>query len=166
MAHKLMLYNTLKILHVISSSILFGTGMGTALYMWLAQLRCGITARAHAFRRVVIADWLFTTPSAVFQALSGLTMVYVRGYLLQQSSYQLHNWWVLGSIMGYSTAGLCWLPVLYLQNAMANMLKDASKSNTPLKPSYNIYFRLWFALGIPAFLSLIWVYYLMTTRPS
>ena len=165
MLHNLELYNLLKILHVISSTILFGTGMGTAAYMLLAHLRPDLVMRAQAFRQVVIADWLFTTPSAVFQATSGLLMVYIRGYYLQQPAYQLHAWWVQGSIMGYATAGICWLPVLYLQASMARMLQQAATQQSTLPKRYFIFFRLWFALGVPAFLSLIWVYYLMTTRP-
>ena len=64
-------YQTLKWLHVLSSTLLFGTGLGSAWYMLLASLSREPRATALTVRHVVWADALFTTTTIVFQPLSG-----------------------------------------------------------------------------------------------
>jgi len=152
------LYFWLKIIHVISASILFGTGMGTAFYMLLANRTKNIKLISIATSHVVKADWLFTSTSGVVQALTGFTMIYLHGYSL----YQL---WIFGSILGYLIAGLCWVPVVYLQIKLHEMAKYAYENSQGLPQKYYQYYRYWFILGWPAFISLIIVYYLMTAKP-
>jgi uncharacterized membrane protein len=165
MSHVLLIYNIVKIIHVISASVLFGTGMGTAAYMLIAHYQPNLALRAKAYSQVVYADWLYTTPSAVIQAFSGLLMIYLKGYFLHLSDYQLHAWWVQGSILAYVIAGLCWLPVLYLQTKMKIMTYVASTQASSLPEKYFIYFKLWIFLGIIAFSCLCYVFYLMANRP-
>ena len=68
-------YLWLKWLHVVSATVLFGTGLGTALHMWLAHLRRDPRAIAVVARNVVLVDWLFTATSGVVQPLSGFGLV-------------------------------------------------------------------------------------------
>ena len=52
-------YNWLKIVHVISSIVLFGTGLGTAFYMLLVNFQKDIDLIAKATAQVVFIDfWL------------------------------------------------------------------------------------------------------------
>ena len=53
-------YLMLKWLHVISSTVLFGFGAGTAWYMWNAHLTGDPHTIAGVGRMVVRADWIFT----------------------------------------------------------------------------------------------------------
>ena len=62
-------YFVVKWLHVLSSTLLFGTGLGTAFFMWMAHRRGDVGTIAVTARHVVLADWLFTTPSVIFQPL-------------------------------------------------------------------------------------------------
>jgi uncharacterized membrane protein len=63
-------YVTLKWLHVLSSTFLFGTGIGSAFYMLFANLSRDIRAIAVVSRYVVIADWLFTSTTIIVQPLT------------------------------------------------------------------------------------------------
>ncbi len=69
-------YEIVKTLHVVSATILFGTGLGTAFFMWRADRSGDVAAVAFAARHTVLADWLFTAPAVVFQPLSGLWLAW------------------------------------------------------------------------------------------
>src|SRR5687768_10586467 len=72
-------YLIVKFLHVLSSTLLFGTGLGSAFYMFFTNLSGDVRAIAIVSRRVVWADWLFTTPTAIIQPLTGLYLVHLAG---------------------------------------------------------------------------------------
>lgn len=154
-----MLYLWLKFIHVISSTILFGTGIGTACNMLFAHRSKNIYLIAMTTKYVVIADWLFTVTSGVIQPLTGFWMVYL-------IHYPLDSPWIMWSIVGYIIAACCWFPVVYLQIKMRDFAAYAYETNTPLPAAYFRYFKYWFCLGWPAFISLILVFYLMTNKPN
>jgi hypothetical protein len=52
-----------KRLHILSSTLLFGTGIGTAFSMFYANRSGDVRAIAIVARNVVRADWLFTLPA-------------------------------------------------------------------------------------------------------
>lgn len=108
------LYLLLKTLHILSSTILFGTGLGSAYYALRAWRSGQLPVIAVTFRHLVAADWLFIATTAVFQPLSGLAMVHVAGWSLAQG-------WLLWSLGLYVFAGLCWLPVVWLQIRVRDM---------------------------------------------
>lgn len=148
-----------KWLHVLSSTVLFGTGLGTAFFMWSAH-RTGNPATIAAVARLVVkADWLFTATSGVVQPVTGLMLIHGFGYGLTER-------WILWSAALYVLALACWLPVVKLQITMRDVAAEAARADTPLPPRYHRAARLWFALGWPAFMALLIVFYLMITRPA
>ncbi|HEV7929246.1 MAG TPA: DUF2269 family protein, partial [Nitrosospira sp.] len=58
-------YITAKWLHILSSTLLFGTGIGTAYYMICATLTRNPPIVAAVGKNVVTADWLFTATTIV-----------------------------------------------------------------------------------------------------
>jgi uncharacterized membrane protein len=52
-----------------------------------------------------------------------------------------------------------------MQVRMSRMAQAAVRGNTELPPLYWRYFRWWTALGVPAFLALVVVFYLMVAKP-
>lgn len=154
-----MLYAWIKIIHIISASVLFGTGLGTAFYMFYANLQNHAKLIAKATTEVVIADWSFTLTSGIVQAITGLILVYLKGY-------SLLSFWVLVSIVGYAIAGACWVPVVWLQMRCRDLAIFASTNDISLPDEYKKYYRIWWLLGIPAFISLVGVFYLMTNKPE
>ena len=151
-------YALVKTLHILSATLLFGTGLGSAFYMWRADRSRDPAAIAFAARNVVIADWLFTLPAIVIQPLSGFWLAWYLGMGLTEP-------WLLWSFGLYLLAGACWLPVVWLQIQMRDMAATALALGAGLPGRYHRFMTIWFVLGWPAFLAVIAIFYLMVARP-
>jgi len=154
-----MSYLVWKWLHVLSSTVLFGTGLGTAFYMFMVNRSGNVQAIAVMTRWVVSGDWLFTGTTVIFQPLSGLVMVHMAGYPLTTP-------WILWTFVLYFIAGACWLPVVWIQIRMRDLAQVAARENTPLPPAYWFWEKVWTALGFPAFFGLLVVFWLMIAKPG
>jgi uncharacterized membrane protein len=154
-----MTYLTLKYLHLLSMVLLFGTGLGSAFYKWMADRSRNVTHIAIVNKHVVFADWLFTTPTIVIQPITGIWMLYLINIPLTTS-------WVLISLLLYVIAGLCWLPVVWLQIRMQKLAQLAVEQKTELDNQYWRYARIWFYLGIPAFIAMVAIVFLMVMKHS
>ncbi|RZL40019.1 MAG: DUF2269 domain-containing protein [Rubrivivax sp.] len=152
-------YLVVKWLHILSSTLLFGTGLGSAYYMFFASLTREPRAVAVVVRQVVWADWLFTTTTIVFQPASGL-------YLAHLAGFPLSTPWIAWSFALYFLAGACWLPVVWIQIRMRRMAEAAVAAGEALPARYFSLFKVWTALGVPAFLALVVVFWLMVAKPS
>ena len=152
-------YLTLKVIHILSSTLLFGTGLGTAFFMFMTKRSRNLEAISVVSRYVVLADWLFTSPTVIIQPLTGLWLVHLAGFPWQSS-------WLMLTFMLYTLAACCWLPVVWLQLRMRDMAQEAVATGTELPACYWRYERRWTLLGIPAFFALVAVYALMVFKPS
>lgn len=151
-------YLMAKWLHILSSTVLFGTGIGTAFQMVWA-MRTGKVETIHSVASgVVVADWLFTTPAGIVQPLTGIWLVYLLGYSLFEP-------WLLLTYALYILAFACWLPVVFLQIKIRDLAGHALASGQVLSDTARRHFRTWFILGWPAFGALIIVYWLMIAKP-
>lgn len=152
-------YLLVKLLHVLSSTVLFGTGLGTAFQGWMAGRSCNLDAMRVVNRNVVLADWIFTTPAAIIQPVTGVWLALHAGFALTEG-------WLALAIVLYIFTGACWLPVVWLQVQMHAMATTAVATATPLPARYAKFARLWFLLGWPAFLAMIGIFYLMIVKPE
>lgn len=152
-------YLVVKWLHILSSTLLFGTGLGSAFYMFFASLTRDARVVATVVRYVVIADYAFTTPTIIIQPLTGL-------YLIHLAGFPLSSTWIAVSIALYFLAGACWLPVVWMQIKMRDMAAIANANGTELPPRYWTFLKWWVALGIVAFMALVVVFYLMVAKPA
>ena len=152
-------YTVLKWVHVLSSTLLFGTGLGTAFHFWLAQRSHRVAAIAVAARSTVIADFLFTLPAALLQPATGFAMALIAGYPLTSP-------WILISTVLYLVAGACWVPVVFIQLRMRDIAEESLRGGTELPARYARLARAWFLLGWPAFLALVAVFWLMVAKPA
>jgi uncharacterized membrane protein len=152
-------YLFLKWLHVLSSTVLFGTGIGSAFYLLTATLSRDVRAVAVVARWVVVADWLFTVTTAVLQPLTGYWMV-------QRLGLPWLTPWLMYSVVLYALALLCWFPVVLLQMRMRDLVVAAAREGGALPPRYWRLFRWWFALGVPAFVLFLAIFWLMVAKPN
>jgi uncharacterized membrane protein len=152
-------YVTVKWLHILSSTFLFGTGIGSAFYLLFASVSRDVRAIAVVTRTVVLADWLFTTTTAVLQPLTGF-------YLIRLAGFPVNSTWIRWSIILYVLALACWLPVVWIQIRMRAVARETVEKNVPLPMSYWRFFWTWVALGVPAFFAFVMVFYLMVAKPS
>ena len=154
-----MTYLVVKWLHILSSTMLFGTGLGSAFYMYFTSRTRNPQVIAVVVRQVVIADWVFTTPTVILQPLTGL-------YLVHLASFPMTTPWIIWSVGLYLLAGAAWLPVVWMQMRMRDMAVAAAHAGEALPARYWQYLRIWVALGAIAFLSLVVVFFLMVAKPS
>lgn len=154
-----MIYLLLKMVHILSGAVLFGTGAGIAFFMLRAHATRDAATVAAVSRIVVLADYLFTATAVVIQPVTGLLLIWLQGYSLTEP-------WLLAAYGLYVVTGLCWLPVVWLQLRMKALAAEAVLAARPLPPLYHRYFRLWFLLGWPAFAAVLGIYWLMIAKPG
>jgi uncharacterized membrane protein len=145
-------------LHILSATVLFGTGLGIAFFFWSAR-QADDHARLFAARTTVRADFLFTLPAVILQPLTG-------GWLIANGGIDLKASWLMISFGLYVLAGLCWMPVVWLQMKMKRMLEAKIAGCEFNRAAYERLRRMWLLLGWPAFLGLIVVFWLMVAKPT
>ena len=155
-----MIYLLLKTLHIIGAAVLFGTGIGIAFFAWFGYRRALRDGSIELLRGVlaltVIADAVFTATAAVIQPVTGAALWY-----LTVNDWS-HPWiWVVTAL--YLGVGLCWLPVVVLQMKLSAAARDAATFGA-LGPVFHRHFKIWFALGVPAFIMMTALIFMMVFR--
>jgi uncharacterized membrane protein len=147
-----------KALHIVSATVLFGTGIGTAFFFWSSR-NADDSARLFAARTTVRADLIFTLPAVLAQPVTGVWLITMTGV----------GWtdrWLVVSYGLYLLAGLCWLPVVWIQYRLMRMLEQKAAGESFDAARFERLRKVWFWLGWPAFGSLVFVIYLMVAKPS
>ena len=152
-------YLWIKWIHILSGTLLFGTGLGTAFHMYATHLRGNVSAIAVSARNTTLADWLFIATSGVVQPASGLLMIHLSGYDYLES-------WLVATYVLYGIAAVCWNRVVFLQYRMRALAAAACANGSPLPPAYFTAMRRWFILGWPAFIALLVILVLMVMKPA
>jgi uncharacterized membrane protein len=153
-----MAYLVLLYLHIIGATVLFGTGLGIAFFLYVAVRSQDVGVIAATLRTVVIADFVFTAPAIVVQLLTGALLAVAAGVPLTTT-------WIAASLALYVLVGLCWLPVVVLQIRMRRLAEAAAKSSAPLPAEFGRLYEVWFALGWPAFIGVLGILALMIFKP-
>ena len=149
-----LIYPTIKFIHIISATLLFGTGLGSAFYMLMAYRSGDMNVMAETNRIVVIADFIFTTPTVIIQLITGL-------YLLHYLGLEWTSLWSLSVLGLYLFIATCWLPVVFLQI----WLRDRAQILDAPDPQYQQRMKLWLVLGILAFPAVLILYVFMIYKP-
>ncbi len=152
-------YLALKSVHILSAILLFGTGLGSAFYKYFTDRTGVVSAIAETNRLVVLADWLFTTPTVIIQPITGYLMMRFMGWPMDTS-------WLAVATVLYLLAGICWLPVVWLQIKMHHTSQNAVAHDMSLPSAYHRMRRLWFWLGVPAFTAMVATVLLMVFKPT
>lgn len=148
----------LRWLHMIGATVLLGTGAGIAFFMLMAHRTNDVALVAHTARIVVIADYIFTASAVIAQPVTGYLLASALGWPLTEG-------WLLLSLILYGVTGALWLPVVFMQKRMGALAKKALSDGGGLPPEYFKLFRRWFAFGVPAFIAVLTILWLMTNRP-
>ena len=152
-------YLIVKTIHILNSTVLFGTGLGIAFFMFRCRFTDHPQERYYAATNTVLADYLFTLPAVIVQPLSG-------AWLVWKSGYQWTDTWLVWTYALYILAGLCWLPVVWIQRRLKQLAADALRNEKELPDNYHRLFGYWMLLGWPAFVSLVLIFFLMVFRPT
>ena len=154
-----MLVELLRWAHIIGATVLLGTGAGIAFFMLMAHRAGDARLIAHTASIVVIADFVFTASAVIVQPVTGLWLAVEMGWSLTEP-------WILWSIGLYIFVGCFWLPVVWIQQRMRDLARDAVQSGDGLPDRYHALFRIWFWCGFPAFFAVLAIVWLMVTRPA
>ncbi len=150
-------YLTLKWLHVLSSTVLFGTGIGSAFYLLVATLGRDARTVAAVGGYVVWADALFTMTTAVLQPLTGWAMV-------RSADMGWDQPWLQWSVALYVLAIACWLPVVWIQVQLRDEARRCAQAGEALSRAYWRRFTGWVLLGVVAFFAFLLVFWLMVAK--
>ncbi|HYD75053.1 DUF2269 domain-containing protein [Ramlibacter sp.] len=150
-------YLALKWLHILSSTLLFGTGVGSAFYLLVATLGRDVRTVARVSGYVVVADWLFTATTAVLQPLTGWLMVRSAGMPWSMP-------WLAWSVGLYALAIACWLPVVWIQHLLRDEARHCAAAGLALSGRYWRCFAAWVALGFVAFFAFLAIFWLMVAK--
>jgi uncharacterized membrane protein len=154
-----MLYFALKYLHIMGAAVLIGTGAGIAFFMLAAHLDSKPVVIAGVARIVVIADFIFTATAVVVQPITGVL-------LALQTGYSLREGWIVWSIVLYIFIGALWLPVVWMQMRLRDLAAEAAAKGKPLPDGYHRIFWNWCAFGVPAFVAIAIILWLMVAKPQ
>lgn len=150
--------DALKWLHVVGAAVLLGTGAGIAFFMFMAH-RTGKSALvAHTLGIVVVADFFFTASAVVLQPITGLLLAHLVGWPLTHG-------WLAWALVLYVLTGLFWVPVVFIQIRMRNLARQAEREGTALPAGYHQLYARWLGLGVPAFLAVLAIVWLMVAKP-
>jgi uncharacterized membrane protein len=152
-------YFIVKLAHILSSTILFGTGIGTAFFMLRSYYSSNLEAKYYAATNTVLADFIFTTPAVIVQPLTGM-------WLILHMGYPWNAPWLILTYAIYFLVGCFWIPVVFIQIKLKNIVGDCLTKGVELPSRYYRLFKIWACLGVPAFISVIIIFYLMITKPS
>ena len=147
------MYLGVKMLHVLSATILFGTGLGTAFFMLRAYLRGDPGEMLSTARTVVLADWVFTTPAVVVQLITGL-------WLVNRLGISYGSLWFIAVSVLFVFVGMCWLPVVWIQIRVRDLVQQGADVD-----SCRGLMRIWIMLGVLAFSSVLVLFWLMVYKP-
>lgn len=148
----------IRLLHVVSSALMFGVGVGAFWFMLTAVRSGNPAAIAVTTRNAVRAEWFIAAPVAVIQPLTG--------YLLMvQLGYPLQSMWFYAVAALYIVAGMCWV---YLVKAELKMrsLAAAHTASVALPDEFGTVFRRWTRLATGSFAGVLAIFWLMVFRPG
>jgi uncharacterized membrane protein len=149
-------YEIVKVLHILGTVLIFGTGLGTAFFLLMAYRSRDLDAIRVTARHVVVADWLFTAPAVVIQPITG-------AILMRMIGVPFDSVWFAAVVVLYVLTGCCWLPVVAIQYRLRDMAR-AAVSYDALPARFHRLMRWWIGLGIPAFLAVLVIVLLMVAR--
>ena len=148
----------LRWLHIIGATMLLGTGAGIAFFMLMAHRTRDALHIARTADSVVLGDMIFTLSAVVIQPITGSLLALRMGWSLTEG-------WIMAALALYGITGLFWIPVIWIQKRMRDLAWSAAAGRAPLPRRYYTLFRIWFACGIPAFLAVLAIIWLMIARP-
>lgn len=92
-------YKIIKTLHIISATILFGTGLGIAFFMLGSHFTDNPREKFFAAQNTALADTLFTLPAVIVQPSTDLWLVW-------QGGFGWLDFWLTATYALYIIAGL------------------------------------------------------------
>ncbi|MCB1597769.1 MAG: DUF2269 domain-containing protein, partial [Gammaproteobacteria bacterium] len=152
----------IRLIHVVSSALMFGVGIGAFWFVRASLRSADVAAIAVNIRNAVRAEWFIAGPVAVIQPATG--------YLLMlQLDYSLRSRWFLAFLILYILAGMFCVYLLKAElgmRALAAASLASPRAATPLPPQFHTLARRWQYLALGSIAGVLAIFWLMVFRPG
>jgi uncharacterized membrane protein len=152
-----MTYPILKLIHIMSATILFGGGVFAALLGTIVFGSRKAKVIAEVGSHIVRVEAYSTILSALAQIITGLWLASIAGFPVSTG-------WLGWTLMLFCIAALCWITGVWLQHRMVDLSKKAIETNSELPAEYQKLFNNWTLLGLPSTAAMIGIFYLMVFK--
>jgi uncharacterized membrane protein len=147
-----------KWVHVLSSTILFGTGLGAFFFLLMAHRTRDPKVIASVAGIAVLTNLVFTLTAGVVQPVTGVILMAMMELTMAP--------WIIAALSLFVLVGACWIPVVLIQVRMKRLAEQAVAGGGGLPAEYDRLYRIWLVLGCVVFTALIAVFYLMLAQPA
>lgn len=154
----MMSYDIVKWIHIVSATVFFATGIGTAVRMWLAYRHGDVHLIASVARKIVRVDLTLTATSGIALPITGAILVSMAGFPADAP-------WLIASYILYAIAFFCWTMATKLRIRVRDIAASSASQGHALPDRYYRYMRWWFQLSSPALIAFLVIIYLMMSQP-
>lgn len=148
-----MSYQFLKLIHILSATLMIGTGLGSAFYLFFSYKKATASTLKDVLKLVVIADSIFTLPSVIIQLITGI--------LLSNIMSMIFTKWFWIVIVASIIVLVLWIFAVFIQYKLKRLLDEKEE----ISPLFHALMKQWYYLGIFSFSGSIFLYYLMVYKP-
>jgi uncharacterized membrane protein len=148
----------IKFVHVVAAATMFGTALGLAVFMLLADRSGNPSVIAVTSRFAISLETMVMIPALALQPISGFPLVATIGL-------SFGEFWIVLSLLAYGLVVAGWLAVLLLEIRIRDLTKEAAINHKPLPNAYHRVFRRYTMLVWPMLAGMIAIFALMIWQP-
>lgn len=152
-------YLVVKLIHVLSSTLLLGTGLGVAVLLFASYKEGHADFLRTTANHVMIADWLIVAPAVVVQLVTG---IWLTAYL----DIPFGSAWFVSVLGLFFFAGLCWLPMAWIQFQLSHLAVKSHEERVgdAAHTRDRRLMRVWSVCAVLAFGTLFALFWLMVFK--
>ncbi|HMV41642.1 MAG TPA: DUF2269 domain-containing protein [Leptospiraceae bacterium] len=145
-------YPLIKLIHILSATLMIGTGFGSAFYLYFTYKKGNVGTVRDVLKLVILADTIFTTPSVFLQLITGILLTEMIGL-----TFSKWFWEVMGiSLIVF----VLWVRAAFIQLRLRKILEQENE----ITDKFHREMKIWFYLGIPSFSASMLIYYMMVFK--
>jgi uncharacterized membrane protein len=148
----------IKFVHVVAAAAMFGTALGIAVFMVLADRSGNASVIAVTSRFAISLETMVMIPALALQPISGFPLVASIGL-------SFGEFWIVLSLLVYGLVVTGWLAVLLLEIRIRDLTKEAAINHKRLPAAYRGVFRRYTMLVWPMLAGMIVIFALMVWQP-
>jgi uncharacterized membrane protein len=149
----------IKFVHVLAAAAMFGTWLGIAGFILLAQRSGNPSVVALVAQFAVRLELFVVAPALALQPISGFPLAWAIGL------DPLNEIWIDVSLVIYAVVVAAWLVALRSEIRLRKMARQAALGRAPVDDDYPRLFRIWFALAGVILAGMIALLLLMVWQP-
>jgi|GEM_PF-1215568 len=150
---------TIKFVHVLAVTLMFGTWFALAIFMMLAHRSSNTSVVAVTSQFVVKVELTVVAAAIVLQPLSGFPLAFAIGLS------PLREFWIVLSSALYVAIVACWIAAVCIEMRIRRLTRQAALAGLPLSAAYRRLFRIWCVLAAAILIGMLAVFAFMIWQP-